>query len=476
MAAIRFEQIQRQTQRLIMSPQMQQAMHLLQMPTLELSALLRQEMDGNPVLEENTDQIKPEVEVSPEPTSTANEEVDFDNEFARLSQLDDEWREYYQQAGSYTRISDEKQRQRDYYQESIADPESLEDHLLKQLHLVIFSESDLKFAEMIVGNLDENGYLRGTLEDHANQHGTSPEEVLRVLKIVQTLHPVGVGARDLRECLLLQLERLGKSDGLEYLVVSQYLNELAKKNLNQIAKALNVSLDNVKKAVLLIATLEPKPGKIFNHELIHYVTPDVVVEKINDEYVVMLNDDRLPHIRINQLYKSLMKDKGTAQETKGYIREKIQSAKWLLKNIQQRQQTIYNVSKAIVDVQKDFLENGLMHLKPLTMQDIAKIVSIHESTVSRAIANKFMETPRGLFQIKFFFTSAVKTQSGQDVSSINVKEQISELIRNEDATHPLSDQDIVKLLEQKGIPVARRTITKYRKEQNLLSSHLRKTI
>jgi RNA polymerase sigma-54 factor len=335
-------------------------------------------------------------------------------------------------------------------------------------------DGDKALGELIIGNIDENGYLTLPLEELGQTSEVPLQNLERVLKIIQTFHPVGVGARNLSECLLLQLTRLGKGDGPEAKIVSEYLNDLGKKNYSNIAKGLNISLTETQRAAELIGTLEPKPGRIFDTEKPHYAIPDVVVDKVGEDYVVMLNDDRIPHLRISNLYRGLMKDKSLETETKDYIRNKVQSGKWLVKNIQLRQQTLFNIAQTIVKEQKDFLDHGVSHLKPLTMQMVASQVGIHESTVSRAIANKYMTTPRGLFQMKYFFTPGLQSQTGENVSTTNIKEMLDELIAKEDHQKPMSDQEIVEALKAKGINVARRTVTKYRKELKILPSNLRK--
>lgn len=470
--AIRLEQVQRQQQKLILSPQMQQAIHLLQLPLMDLSQMLQQEMMNNPVLEELS--ATDDNAASKSEEDTTSPEVDFDEEFSRLAQLDDEWKEYYQQSGSYIRVSQDEERRRQYYESSITIQETLHDHLLNQWNVFSVPDTEKNLGETVIGNLDENGYLTVSLEELSQTTGAPVEKLERVLKVIQTFHPVGVGARNLSECLLLQLARLDKADSLAAKIVQNHLDDLGKKNAAPIAKALGVSATEVQKAAELIATLEPKPGRIFDQEATQYAIPDVIVNKVGDEYVVMSNDERVPHLRISNLYRNLMKEKNLEGETKDYIRNKVQAGKWLIKNIQLRQQTIYNIARTIVKEQKEFLDNGITSLKPLTMQMVATQVGIHESTVSRAIAGKYMSTPRGLFQMKYFFTPGLQNQSGENISTTNIKDMINGIITKENGTKPLSDQDVVELLKSKGINVARRTITKYRKELRILPSNLRK--
>ena len=470
--AIRLEQVQKQTQKLILSPQMQQAFHLLQLPLMELSTLIEQEMVSNPVLEEIPNPETPPTQKNEEEPSGS--EVDFDEEFTRLADLDDEWREYYQQSGSYNRISQDEEKKRKFYEDSITTQETLQEHLLQQWNVFANLDGDRTLGELIIGNIDENGYLTISLEELSQTSGITLQDFERVLKIIQTFHPVGVGARSLSECLLLQLTRLGKRNGLEAKIATEHLDDLGKKNFANIAKALNTSVGDVQKAAEIISTLEPKPGRIFDSEKTHYAIPDVIVDKVGDDYVVMSNDERIPHLRISNLYRGLMKDKSLESETKDYIRNKVQAGQWLVKNIQLRQQTLFNIAQTIVKEQRDFLDNGVSSLKPLTMQMVASVVGIHESTVSRAIANKYMATPRGLFQMKYFFAPGLQSQTGENVSTTHIKERLTEIVAKEDHQKPMSDQDIVEALKAKGINVARRTVTKYRKELKLLPSNLRK--
>ncbi len=468
---MRLEQVQKQSQKMIMSPQMQQGIQFLQLPLMELSALIQQEMAANPVLEEVTNTEAPSVEKE---ENTKDSEVDFDDEFGRLSEMDDDWKEYFRQTGSYTKMSQDEEKRRRFFEESITIQETLQEHLLNQLGLSISEEKDKMIGELLIGALDENGYLTTSLEEVAQTSNYSASDLERILKIIQTFHPVGVGARSLSECLWIQLTRLGKENSLEAKIVRENLDELAKHNFPGLAKIFSVDVSQIHRAAEFIATLEPKPGRIFDSQNTHYATPDIVVEKVGDEYIVILNDDRIPHVRISNLYRNLMKDKNLEGETKDYIRNKVQAGKWLVKNIQLRQQTLYQIASTIVKEQQEFFENGVSSLKPLVMQTVATAIGMHESTVSRAIANKHMSTPRGLFQMKYFFTPGLQTQAGQSMSTTNIKEMINEIISKEDSMHPLSDQDMVELLKTKGIDVARRTVTKYRKELKILSSNLRK--
>jgi RNA polymerase sigma-54 factor len=336
------------------------------------------------------------------------------------------------------------------------------------------NETERRIGELLIGSIDDSGYLTTSLQDLAIASGLEETDIERGLRVVQSFDPVGVGARDLRECLLLQLDRLGKSDSLAARVVAGHLEALGKKRYPEIARALGVNVSQVQQAANLIATLEPKPGRIFGAEPDHYVVPDVVVRKVDDEYVVILNDEQVPHLRISRQYRRLMSNQDGDEKTREYVRDKIRSGKFLIKSIYQRQRTIENIAREIVLHQRDFLDNGVGSLKPLTMAQIADRVGVHETTVSRAIANKYIETPQGIFEMKFFFSPGYTTESGQEMSNVAVKENIADLVAREDPTHPLSDQEIVEILKEQGVSIARRTVAKYRQELSILPSNLRR--
>ena len=295
-----------------------------------------------------------------------------------------------------------------------------------------------------------------------------------MLEVVQSFHPVGVAARDLRECLLIQLRRIGKEHSLEYRIVDRHLEDLGKHRIPEIARRLGTTTENVQRAANFIATLDPRPGQIFAPDPNNYVLPDVTVEKISGEWQVSLNGDQIPRLRISNTYKDLMSQEGNGNEVKDYIRDKIRSGKFLIKSIHQRQQTISNIAHEIVARQRDFLDQGPSALRPLTMVQIAEAVGVHETTVSRAISGKYMATPHGVFEIKYFFTPGYQTADGEAMSNTSVKGTLAELVRGEDPHNPLSDKEIVEILVERGIPIARRTVAKYRTELNILPSNMRK--
>lgn len=462
----------------ILAPQLQQSLHLLQVSTLELQTLVHEELQQNPLLEEVAkDEPRVEIEGGDDaapPSAEKQDEADFKEEFEVLAKLDDEWREYFSQTSSFRGRSAEQEEQRQHFFDSITVEKTLTQHLLEQLNFANLADEDRKIAELIIGNINDDGYLLSPLEELAVSTGLLLEKLQHALEIVQTLHPVGVGARDLKECLLLQLDRLGKAEAIESVLVNQHLEDLGRKRYADISRALNLSLPEVQQLANFISTLEPKPGRMFSSEQHQYVSADVVVQRMDGDYLVLLNDEQIPHLRISNTYKELMADPGKAADTRDYIRDKVRAGKFLIKSIHQRQQTVYNIAKVIVDRQREFFDKGIAHLKPLTMAQVAEVVGVHETTVSRAVANKYMQTPQGMFEMKYFFTPGFETAGGGTMSNTSVKEHIAKLVEREDPAKPMSDQEIVAILKEKGIPIARRTVAKYRNELNILPSNLRK--
>ncbi len=304
--------------------------------------------------------------------------------------------------------------------------------------------------------------------------GIPKEDFERMLGLIQSFYPQGVGARDLRECLLIQLEREGKQNSLEYKIISEHMEDLGKRRFPEIARRMGMSVEKVQECANNIARLNPRPGQIFATAPPNYVLPDVTVEKMDGDYQVILNGEQIPHLRISNTYKDIMAQDGNGSEVKDYIRDKIRSGKFLIRSIHQRQQTISNIAHQIVSRQRDFFEHGTSHLKPMTMKEIADAVGVHETTVSRAVSGKYMATPQGVFEMKYFFTSGYQTASGESMSNTSVKEVILDLVKNEDGNGPLSDQEIVLILSERGIPIARRTVAKYRTELNILPSNMRR--
>jgi RNA polymerase sigma-54 factor len=454
----------------VLAPQLQQSLLILQAPLLELRNLVQQEMETNPVLEElATDPNAEEPAEKP-----AEIDKDFKEEFDQLAKLDSEWRDYMAQSSSYSSRSQEEEDKRQFFFDSIATQETLQQHLMGQLNQTALDANDRKTAELIIGNIDDNGFLQTTPEEMAMNTGIPQEDFETILTLIQSFYPPGVGARDLRECLIIQLKRGGKQNSLEYKIISEHMPDLGKRRFPEIARRMGISVEQVQKCANNIAQLDPRPGQIFAAAPQNYVLPDVTVEKINGEYQVILNGEQIPHLRISNTYKDIMAQDGNGSEVKDYIRDKIRSGKFLIKSIHQRQQTISNIAHQIVSRQREFFDKGSAYLKPMTMVQIADVVGVHETTVSRAISGKYMATPQGVFEMKYFFTPGYQTASGESMSNTSVKEAIMDLVKSEDANSPLSDKEIVEILSERGIPIARRTVAKYRTELNILPSNMRR--
>jgi RNA polymerase sigma-54 factor len=483
---LRIDQLQSQVQKpiitIMMSPQMQQAIRLLQLPILELSQKIEEELAQNPVLEE----ASIEEPAAGEPTlsmeapaegssETTSEEVAFDKEFDVLAKLDDEWRDFFHQTAPYYKQSKEDEEKRAFLETSVSRSETLEESLNQQMMLAAANEEEKDLGLFIIGHLDENGFLVSDLYDLSRLSGKDYDEVERVLRIIQTFEPNGVGARDLQECLLIQLRNMGQGESLSYRMIEKHFSDLAKKKFPKIARDLNVTVEEVQEAVEAIGKLVRRPGRLLGDESTQYITPDITLRRNNEDFEIIVNDERIPHLRISNFYRRMMADTALTAEVREYIKGKIHAGRWLIKNIHQRQQTLFNIAQQIVTVQRKFLSSsGSVGLKPLTMHQVAEVVGLHESTVSRAIAHKYIDTPKGIFPLKYFFTTSIETTDGGEVSSRQVKHTLQELVGKEDTRKPLSDEALVKEISDRGMKIARRTVAKYRKELGILPSHLRK--
>jgi RNA polymerase sigma-54 factor len=489
---------QRLTQSLVLAPQLQQSLALLQAPTLELKALVEQELQQNPVLEEaaeaeqdqkesqeaadaaqNADPTEPPTDLSFDPASEkpsgeAEPVDDFQAEFERLVQLDQEWRDHFAQTNIPQRASAEDEEKRQFMFDSLVASTSLQEILLEQVRESKLPKEQWPIAEMLIGNVDEYGYLKTTTEELSASTGVAVPQIEEVLKVIQSFEPAGVGARDLRECLMLQLERSGQQDSLEYRIIRDFMEALGKRRIPEIARGTGTEVDEVQDALENIARLEPRPGRAYLPDNDQYILPEVFVHRSGDDYIVSTNNEHIPHLRISNTYKDLMSQGQNSPEVRNYIREKIRAGKFLIKSLHQRQQTILNIAREIVHRQRDFMEKGVAFLKPLTMVQIAQVVGVHETTVSRAVSGKYMQTPQGIFEMKYFFTAGIQTANGDGMSNTSVKDMIAEIFKAEDQSKPLSDQEVVEMLQAKGIVIARRTVAKYRTELNILPSNLRK--
>jgi RNA polymerase sigma-54 factor len=477
-------------QKLIMTPQLQQAIKLLQLSRLELSQSVSQELIENPLLEELTSEESGE-EQSPEEGESVSEtqteaekpseaapEQEGTQELKSDLELGPQWDEYLNEMsdGRDYGNAEADDKELPSYDQTLTRVPSLSDHLLWQLHLSTSDPQLVKGGEWIIGNLDDDGYLRATLEELAQQSDVSLREMERALDLIQGFDPLGIGARDLRECLLIQVRQLDLQGTLVEKIIQDHLGDLEKRKYPNIAKALNVTLQEVTEASqVIIHELEPKPGLPYLSADTNYVVPDVYVIKVEDRYVVQLNDEGLPRVRINPYYRKLLsRNEAIDKVTKDYVEERLRSAQWLIKGMEQRSKTIYKVAESIVKFQREFLDQGISHLRPMVLKDVAEDIGMHESTISRVTTNKFMHTPQGLFQMKYFFTTGFSDGTGADISSLTVKDTIQKLIKEEDLSVPLKDQQIVDLLKERGVDIARRTVAKYREELRIPPTSVRK--
>ncbi|MCB1227868.1 MAG: RNA polymerase factor sigma-54 [Verrucomicrobiales bacterium] len=460
---------QTQTQKLAIGPQMQQSLQILQAPTLELRQIIQTELETNPVLEVETPDVPLEEALPSDP--------DASDEWDSPSAMEDEWKDYWSQSrltDPHRRADDQERWQ--YMMDSITAPITLQEHLISQLRTAGIENPRLvEDVEFLIGNLGDDGLLHTRLEDLSFMHAVPIDELAAAKDLLQSFDPVGVGAEDLRECLLIQLERMGRKHSLAYRLVDQFLEDLAHRRYPVIARKLGVPVDQISRAADLISTLDPRPAQAFSVNTNAYVNPDVLVEKQGNEWIAVMNGDDLPALRISHAYKDMLGQNVARGDVGHFIREKIRSGKFLIRSIQQRQQTIQKIATEIIHHQREFLEQGSAHLRPLNMATVAEAVGVHETTVSRAIAGKFIRTPHGVFELKFFFSHGVRTDSGEDVSNNSVKNAIAELVKQESKTRPLSDDKLAKLLAEQGIQVARRTVAKYRESLGILPSHLRKS-
>lgn len=465
--------VQTQTQRLMLTQKMQQAIQILQYSGMELEQYVQQELEANPVLE--MIQQEPPKEFAVETAAPASsdgtpvEDTAFD-----LDAYASRWLERYKEGRDLSYNPDSEER-RQYFEESITTTESFTAMLLNQLAVAAKNERVEAIGERIIGDLDNRGYFTGSLEEIALEFDTAVDEVERVLYLIQRFEPTGVGARDVVECLLLQINAEYPDVDELRILVEHHLTDLEHRQIPKIAKAMNVTPERVEELKELLSTLNPWPGHEFNVEPPQYITPDVIVEKDeNEDFIVYLSSDSVPQLRISNDYRQMAKGKSVNKTDKKYIRERVESAKWLIRNIEQRQQTILRIASAIVEVQREFFEKGIKFIKPLTLQEIADKVGVHEATVSRTTRGKYMQTPQGLFELKYFFSPGLKKDSGDSQSSKSVQSMIKDMIDKEDKRRPLSDQKIADLLKEKGINIARRTVTKYREAMDIGSTTMRK--
>jgi RNA polymerase sigma-54 factor len=461
-------------QKLILTPSLQQAIKLLPMSTLELSELLNQEMVENPMLEEvPTEELQP-VEAAPEKQDAPTPEKekgdtwdDQDYEYFFGDYLDD----------GYRPRTPTEVKELPPIENTLSSSASLSDHLMWQLSMQSDDPTMRQIGEGIIGNLDDDGMLVATVDELAAMGPWSTADVERTLGMIQGFDPVGVAARDLQECLLLQLRHHGLAGSPAERIVSEHMQLLKNHQVPELARKLGISIDELKHHIEIIRQLDPKPGSRLNPSQSQYVIPDVYVVKVEDRYVAVLNEEGLPQLRISPVYRRLL-DKGSenTDETRAYVKDKFRSALWLIKSVEQRQKTIHKVATSIITFQGDFLDHGIEYLRPLVLRDVANDIGMHESTVSRVVTNKYMHTPQGVFELKYFFHSGIASSYGEAVSSVTIKQRIRKIIDQEDPRKPLSDSKIVSILQREGLELARRTIAKYREELKIPTSNQRKVL
>jgi RNA polymerase sigma-54 factor len=472
--AIELRQQLKLTQQLIMTPQLQMAIKLLQLSRLELMDQIQQELEQNPALEE-IQEVASKEELSDQTNADGpTKEVEFEEKI----QEDIDWSNYIDEYNSPGKVHFETEgRDAPKYEAFISHKESLSDHLLWQLAMSSPSELERRIGSQIIGNLNRDGYLEISTEELALLNNESVETVEAVLTMMQSFDPIGVCARNLSECLLLQARQLGLGNSLITEMITNHLNHLENKNYKAICRALKVSLDEVIQAVNVIRSLEPKPGRQFGDEEPQYITPDIFVYKHEDDFIIVINDDGMPKLRVNTFYKkAITQGEEVSGKARDYIQDKLRSAAWLIRSIHQRQKTIYRVMESILKFQRDFFQKGIAYLKPMVLRDVAEDIGMHESTISRVTTNKYAYTPQGIFELKYFFNSSIKRIDGDSIASASVIEKIRQLIESEDSRKPYSDSKMADLLKKENINIARRTVAKYREMLGVLSSNKRKQL
>jgi RNA polymerase sigma-54 factor len=493
---------QRQTQSLVLAPQLRHSLKILQVAALDLRSVIQEELQNNPTLEElpmegvSLDKSVPEdnatdrdsdangdtsgdAATAAAPTDQSDskrDEMDFskDKEFEILGKMDADWRDHMAGVGGAQPYTSEDAERRQHFFDSLVSETSLQEHLMQQAEMTDLSPPALAAMRHLVGGLDDRGFLTQTPADVALQTNLPLDAVQEALKVLKTLDPPGIGAKDLAECLLLQLAVRGQGSSLASRMIRDHFELLTRRRIPELARKLSANADDVQSAIEEIGKLDPAPGRRFAEDNNRVVIPDVTVEHDGTEWKIHLNSDYIPRLRLSSTYRDLIAKGTLSKQERDYLRERMRSGKFLIDSIEQRQRTIERITREIVKAQVAFFEEGVAHLKPLTMTQIADVVGVHETTVSRAIANKYIKTPHGVFDFKYFFTPGYQADSGASVSNTSVKEMIAELVTTEDKGGPLSDQELVAKLHEKGITIARRTVAKYREELGILPSNLRR--
>jgi len=476
---------QKQTQQMVLAPQLRQSLKILQVAALDLRTVIQEELQANPTLEElpmegvsldkeNQSASEGDGPSSNEEDNNRSEELDFSREFEILGKLDEDWRDYMSQAGGAQQYTSEDAERRQHFFDSLVSETSLQEHLIRQAELSDLDDKSMQAMHYLVGSLDDRGFLTQSPSDVALQTGLPLSAVQEALKVLRSFDPPGIGSATLGECLLAQLAAKGRAESLASRIIRHHIDLLTRRRIPEIARKLGAPMEDIQTAIEEIGSLDPAPGRRFAADSNRAVAPDVTVERDDDKWNIILNSDYIPRLRISSTYRELIAKGTLNKQERDYLRERMRSGKFLINSIEQRQQTIERITREIVNVQEEFFEKGVANLKPLTMTQIADAVGVHETTVSRAIANKYMRTPHGVFDMKFFFTPGYQADSGESVSNKSVKEMIADLVAMEDRSSPLSDQEIVAKLQEKGLKVARRTVAKYREELGIMPSNLRR--
>ncbi|MFM1852066.1 MAG: hypothetical protein RIS54_1750 [Verrucomicrobiota bacterium] len=472
---------QRQNQSLVLAPQLRQSLKILQVAATDLRTEILEELQSNPTLEElppddiSLDAPTGEAEDSAASENGEREELDFSKEFEILGKLDEDWRDYMSQAGGAQPYTNDDAEKRQHFFDSLVSTPSLQEHLMQQADVAGLPPAEHEALRYLIGNIDERGFLTQSPADAALQSGLALTDIQAAAQVLRTFDPPGIGSQSLEECLLQQLTVADRGTSLAARIVRDHFDLLARRRIPELARKLGATPEDIQRAIEVIGKLDPAPGRRFSEDTNRVVEPDVTIYKDDDgEWQVTLNSDYIPRLRISNTYRELIAKGTLSKSERDYLRERMRSGKFLIDSIEQRQRTIERITREILKAQISFFEHGVSQLKPLTMTQVADIVGVHETTVSRAIANKYLKTPHGVFEFKFFFTTGYQAESGASVSNTSVKELIADLITIEDKTAPLSDQAIVKKLQERGLNIARRTVAKYREELGILPSNLRR--
>lgn len=479
MSGLNLQQSQKQTQSLSIAPQLQNSLKILQSASFELRTAILTELQRNPLLEElpiDSVSVEAESELIQEESDSREEELDFESgDFSILEKISDDYMENQMHSEYSISGSDQAiQERREHFLNSLTQSESLQQHLIDQVSLSDCSDSIKEVLILIIGSLDENGYLNESPSNLALQFNVPYPSFLEALELLKNFDPIGIGAKDLQECLLIQLSKKGESDSLAYKIIHDAYELLLRRRIPELSKKFKESDDSIQKAIELIALMDPSPGKRFSPDSNSVIEPDIHIYKEGEEWKIDLNNEYIPKLRISQKYKDLLAQGNLSRKEKDYLVENIRSGKFLINSLEQRQGTLRNIAEKLITFQPNFFVTSKPKLVPLNMLTVAESVGVHETTISRAIANKFVKTPHGVFPLKHFFNTGYKSESGESIANRSVKEQIEKIISKEDPKKPISDQGIVKILSQEGIKIARRTVAKYREQQGILPTHLRR--